>query len=335
MSLDHQRSKRQRLLESAVIVDAFAGIARKVGWVYVPHHAHDGRPRLASTAYVFSERVLIRPILTRQILVDDRHWLCALPVLSRKVSAALERNPHSFEIARRDPADIAVRTGVIGAPHPTFDSERSGAAHSAEREGNPGRSRRDPTRAGQPFQHRAIKHNALFRLFILRGWQRESRRHHAAGVKSRIHLLQPRQASQKQPCAHQQHHSQRPFANHQRRAQALPAVSGRCGTARGLEDFVRIDPRDLPARREPKQNPREDRHRRREQQRADVDASVQSNDGIFRRQRQKQAHSGVGDPQPRYRAGRRQQQTLRNHLLDELAPSGPQRRPHGNLPGAA
>src|SRR5438876_505817 len=99
LRLDNQGGERNRLLIGAVIVSALAAIARKIGILHATHYADDARPRRTPAPHVLADRVLVGPILARQILVDDYGRFGSLPILAPKQSPTFERNTHGFEVS--------------------------------------------------------------------------------------------------------------------------------------------------------------------------------------------------------------------------------------------
>src|SRR5206468_13024763 len=110
--LDYERGGRNRLLKRGVIVDAFARVAGKIGVVDVADYTDDGGPRRAPAPHVPVERVLARPVLARQIFIDDHHRRGTPQSLTEEVAAALEWNPHGFEIAWGYVPHVPMRTGI-------------------------------------------------------------------------------------------------------------------------------------------------------------------------------------------------------------------------------
>src|SRR5260370_16016055 len=90
LRLDDQPTKRYRLLKRTVIVGAFASVAGEIGMVDVADYADDRGPRRPAAPHVLVERALARPVLSRQILIDDNDRRRIPQILIREVPAALE-----------------------------------------------------------------------------------------------------------------------------------------------------------------------------------------------------------------------------------------------------
>jgi hypothetical protein len=73
--------------------------------------AHDGGP-CRPQAQPLSQRVLVRPVLLREMVINDRHGLAAGPITSREEAAGTERNAERGEVIRRNKAEFSVVNGT-------------------------------------------------------------------------------------------------------------------------------------------------------------------------------------------------------------------------------
>jgi len=71
-----------------------------------------------------SQRVLVRPVLLREMAINDRHGLAAGPITSREEAAGTERNAERGEVIRRNKTEISMRAGIARELRSALDGER-------------------------------------------------------------------------------------------------------------------------------------------------------------------------------------------------------------------
>ncbi len=167
--------------------------------IHMAHDADNGGPRRsrATAAHVLAKRILVRPVLARQVFVNHNHRLSALTILSGEVSTALEGNLHSLKVGGAHVADVAVRTRIARRGHSAFNAERRGAAFAAERERNGQGRRLHASHTRQTLQNRAIKYDLLFRLLVLDSRQGQACGHHTQRLKSGFDVLKALKTAEK------------------------------------------------------------------------------------------------------------------------------------------
>jgi hypothetical protein len=75
-------------------------------------------------AQPLSQGVLVRPVLLREIVVNDRHGLAAGPIMSREEATGTERNADRREVIRRNKTEISMRAGIASELRSALDGER-------------------------------------------------------------------------------------------------------------------------------------------------------------------------------------------------------------------
>src|SRR6478736_10395314 len=106
----------------------------------MPHRRHDAHDRLPlillSIPDVPPHRILVRPVLPREIFVDHRYRLASYAVPIAEGPSAHQANPHGLEIPWADLPDISVRAGIAWRCDTPFDRKRRRPAKSAEGQGH-------------------------------------------------------------------------------------------------------------------------------------------------------------------------------------------------------
>ena len=172
-------------------------------------------------ANVLAHGILSRPVLARQHLIDNRDLFGGLSVSVSELASLQQRDPQRREIAGRNPANAAVRSGIVGTGRSALNEETRHASVIGERETIDERSRGDARDAAQTIFEGGEEDSLLFVFVIHRLRQRELRGNETVSLEARIHGLDFAQAAEQQSGSSQQEQRESNLHHHQRRPGAL------------------------------------------------------------------------------------------------------------------
>ena len=246
-----------------------------------------------------------------------------------------QRNPHRFEVARRD-------QHLAGVPalfarlrlRPALDDEIVEPAGTALDRQARDRARRFHARQrGDSLDERRVEVAHGRRVRIGRQRQRLPDRVHTLGVEAEIDSANVLVAAQQQTRADDEHHAQRDLRDDERAHQPRPAADD-AARLRAQHGLGRRRAR-AQRRQEPEQQRGEPCHRCRERERAPVErdrlrarqrAGIEAQEAVEERDRGSDAERTAGE---------REQHALGEQMRDEPPASRAEREAHGELAPAA
>ena len=246
--------------------------------------AHNSRPGGAPPANALADGVLVWPILSGQILVDHHDGLGALAVLVGEVPPFEQRDPHGFEISRRNRVQSAVRPGIAGAQRAAVNGEgrRWVESSKGKRRGNGGG--RNSRQSGKLFFYGSIKGSLLFGIVVLSLWKLDRGCHQACGVKARVHLSHSREALQEQPRSHEQNKGQGYLPHRQPLPEALPPLAGAERSGFIFEDPGLPPAENSPDRNDAQKDAGQDAQRNNEEQNMPINPTMEARRKTSRRE---------------------------------------------------
>ncbi len=150
-------------------------------------------------------------------------------------------------------------------------------------------------------------------------------------VESRRHLLQTDEAVDQQARAHQQHQGESDFRHHQQAAGAGRLHAGGRAAPALTERLGEVGLRDQQRRRQTEGDARQERHRGRERQHAQVELGLGHTRQGLGAERDDQIRAPVGEHHPEHAAHARQQHALGQQLADDARGACAERQPHLDL----
>ena len=303
----------------------------------VGHDAHDGHHAGAGAAAqreALADRVVGRPVLLRQRLVDHDDARRRLDIRLLHRAAAKQPHSHRLEVAGRHDLPVGAPPLLARCNRTPLDVDAQISARRNEWYAGDAACRRDTRQRRHAPRQLAIERDHTPGVRIPRARQIDRHRQDVVDAIPGIDRHQLGEAPRDQTRAHEQHEGNGHFGDDERAARALTSARG-VASAAFAEHRLHVESRRLNRREKSEQHADDARRHECDHEYAQVDANVVEPRNVLRAQCDEETRADSGEQDADDTARERQDDALDEQLAEQSPATGAEGRADRHLAASA